>query len=158
MEEKNIRDDMKEQSEMTTQLLLSIFDNMDCITQVDEYGRVFVGYQGITFLCMVCNSYIRFVDPCWFSVNLDTDSFYDFAEAVNKTNRSTWTINMFYERSGNNETILVSTARDILLSPVLPNLEGYVRSVFKTLIDARESFYTTFERMKKGRRNPPSLQ
>ena len=59
MEEKNIRDDMKEQSEMTTQLLLSIFDNMDCITQVDEYGRVFVGYQGITFLCMVCNSYIR---------------------------------------------------------------------------------------------------
>lgn len=159
MDEKKVQ----EQSEKTTQLILSLFDNLGYPTQVDEYNRIYVGYQGVTFMCLAYNSYVQFMDPAWIAIDVDTNSFRDLADAINETNRSTWTISMFYVRCENNETenndtIEISTTRDILLSPVIPYLEDYVRNVLKSLIDTRETFITTFDRRRRGRRNPPSIQ
>ena len=143
----------------TTAILQRIFRQMGWQYECDENERLWVKYQGESFLIEVANDgcHCRIWDLHWYTVPLDNlDNFAMVRKAINECNVS-GIVNFFYGTNEEEQEMYVHTKTDISWIPLISDLKYYLQSVFDTLLSAHHQFFREMEELRQkeyAKQNP----
>ena len=113
-----------------------------------EDGRIRLEFQGITFLMEAVDECL-FVNLIWpwchsFSI-YDIDEFARVRKVVNEINMNS-SCSVFYIPNPESDEVAVHIKKHFLLTPQIPNLEEYMKVMFRSFFVAQRDLVTEIEK------------
>ena len=132
----------------TKNLAYSILRQMGCTPEETEDGRIRLEFQGITFLMEAVDECL-FVNLIWpwchsFSI-YDIDEFARVRKVVNEINMNS-SCSVFYIPNPVSDEVAVHIKKHFLLTPQIPNLEEYMKVMFRSFFVAQRDLVTEIEK------------
>ena len=138
----------KEAKPATKDLAYSLLHKLGCAPEETEDGRIKLEFQGITFLMEAVNDCL-FVNLIWpwchsFSI-FDIDEFARVRKVVNEINRNS-SCTVFYIPNPESDEVAVHIKKHLLLTPQIPNIEEYMKVMFRSFFVAQRELVTEIEK------------
>lgn len=138
----------KETKPATKDLAYSLLHKLDCAPEETEDGRIKLEFQGITFLMEAVNDCL-FVNLIWpwchsFSI-FDIDEFARVRKVVNEINMNS-SCSVFYIPNPESDEVAVHIKKHLLLTPQIPNIEEYMKVMFRSFFVAQRELVTEIEK------------
>ena len=132
----------------TKNLAYSILRQLGCTPEETEDGRIRLEFQGITFLMEAVDECL-FVNLIWpwchsFSI-YDIDEFARVRKVVNEINMNS-SCAVFYIPNPESDEVAVHIKKHFLLTPQIPNLEEYMKVMFRSFFVAQRDLVTEIEK------------
>lgn len=132
----------------TKNLAYSILRQLGCTPEETEDGRIRLEFQGITFLMEAVDECL-FVNLIWpwchsFSI-YDIDEFARVRKVVNEINMNS-SCSVFYIPNPESDEVAVHIKKHFLLTPQIPNLEEYMKVMFRSFFVAQRDLVTEIEK------------
>ena len=132
----------------TKNLAYSILRQLGCTPEETEDGRIRLEFQGITFLMEAVDECL-FVNLIWpwchsFSI-YDIDEFARVRKVVNEINMNS-SCAVFYIPNLESDEVAVHIKKHFLLTPQIPNLEEYMKVMFRSFFVAQRDLVTEIEK------------
>ena len=132
----------------TKNLAYSILRQMGCTPEETEDGSIRLEFQGITFLMEAVDECL-FVNLIWpwchsFSI-YDIDEFARVRKVVNEINMNS-SCSVFYIPNPESDEVAVHIKKHFLLTPQIPNLEEYMKVMFRSFFVAQRDLVTEIEK------------
>ena len=132
----------------TKNLAYSILRQLGCTPEETEDGRIRLEFQGITFLMEAVDECL-FVNLIWpwchsFSI-YDIDEFARVRKVVNEINMNS-SCSGFYIPNPESDEVAVHIKKHFLLTPQIPNLEEYMKVMFRSFFVAQRDLVTEIEK------------
>ena len=132
----------------TKNLAYSILRQLGCAPEETEEGRIRLEFQGITFLMEAVDECL-FVNLIWpwchsFSI-FDIDEFSRVRKVVNEINVNS-SCSVFYIPNPESDEVAVHIKKHFLLVPQIPNIEEYVKVMFRSFFAAQRELLTEIEK------------
>ena len=138
----------KETKPATKDLAYSLLHKLGCAPEETEDGRIKLEFQGITFLMEAVNDCL-FVNLIWpwchsFSI-FDIDEFARVRKVVNEINMNS-SCSVFYIPNPESDEVAVHIKKHLLLTPQIPNIEEYMKVMFRSFFVAQRELVTEIEK------------
>jgi hypothetical protein len=138
----------KEEKPATKDLAYSLLHKLGCAPEETEDGRIRLEFQGITFLMEAINDCL-FVNLIWpwchsFSI-FDIDEFARVRKVVNEININS-SCSVFYIPNPESDEVAVHIKKNLLLTPQIPNIEEYMKVMFRSFFAAQRELVTEIEK------------
>lgn len=138
----------KETKPATKDLAYSLLHKLGCVPEETEDGRIRFEFQGITFLMEAVNDCL-FVNLIWpwchsFSI-FDIDEFARVRKVVNEININS-SCSVFYIPNPESDEVAVHIKKHLLLTPQIPNIEEYLKVMFRSFFAAQRELVTEIEK------------
>ena len=138
----------KEAKPATKDLAYSLLHKLGCAPEETEDGRIKLEFQGITFLMEAVNDCL-FVNLIWpwchsFSI-FDIDEFARVRKVVNEININS-SCSVFYIPNPESDEVAVHIKKHLLLTPQIPNIEEYLKVMFRSFFAAQRELVTEIEK------------
>lgn len=138
----------KEEKPATKDLAYSLLHKLGCAPEETEDGRIKLEFQGITFLMEAVNDCL-FVNLIWpwchsFSI-FDIDEFSRVRKVVNEININS-SCSVFYIPNPESDEVAVHIKKHLLLTPQIPNIEEYMKVMFRSFFVAQRELVTEIEK------------
>ena len=138
----------KEAKPATKDLAYSLLHKLGCAPEETEDGRIKLEFQGITFLMEAVNDCL-FVNLIWpwchsFSI-FDIDEFARVRKVVNEINMNS-SCTVFYIPNPESDEVAVHIKKHLLLTPQIPNIEEYMKVMFRSFFVAQRELVTEIEK------------
>lgn len=138
----------KEEKPATKDLVYSLLHKLGCAPEETEDGRIRLEFQGITFLMEAINDCL-FVNLIWpwchsFSI-FDIDEFARVRKVVNEININS-SCSVFYIPNPESDEVAVHIKKNLLLTPQIPNIEEYMKVMFRSFFAAQRELVTEIEK------------
>ena len=138
----------KEAKPATKDLAYSLLHKLGCAPEETEDGRIKLEFQGITFLMEAVNDCL-FVNLIWpwchsFSI-FDIDEFSRVRKVVNEINMNS-SCSVFYIPNPESDEVAVHIKKHLLLTPQIPNIEEYMKVMFRIFFVAQRELVTEIEK------------
>ena len=138
----------KEAKPATKDLAYSLLHRLGCAPEETEDGRIRLEFQGITFLMEAVNDCL-FVNLIWpwchsFSI-FDIDEFARVRKVVNEINMNN-SCSVFYIQNPESDEVAVHIKKHLLLTPQIPNIEEYMKVMFRSFFVAQRELVTEIEK------------
>lgn len=138
----------KEEKPATKNLAYSLLHKLGCAPEETEDGRIRLEFQGITFLMEAINDCL-FVNLIWpwchsFSI-FDIDEFARVRKVVNEININS-SCSVFYIPNPESDEVAVHIKKNLLLTPQIPNIEEYMKVMFRSFFAAQRELVTEIEK------------
>lgn len=138
----------KEAKPATKDLAYSLLHKLGCAPEETEDGRIKLEFQGITFLMEAVNDCL-FVNLIWpwchsFSI-FDIDEFARVRKVVNEINMNS-SCSVFYIPNPESDEVAVHIKKHLLLTPQIPNIEEYMKVMFRSFFVAQRELVTEIEK------------
>lgn len=138
----------KEEKPATKDLAYSLLHKLGCAPEETEDGRIRFEFQGITFLMEAVNDCL-FVNLIWpwchsFSI-FDIDEFSRVRKVVNEININS-SCSVFYIPNPESDEVAVHIKKHLLLTPQIPNIEEYMKVIFRSFFVAQRELVTEIEK------------
>ena len=138
----------KEEKPATKALAYSLLHKLGCAPEETEDGRIRLEFQGITFLMEAVNDCL-FVNLIWpwchsFSI-FDIDEFSRVRKVVNEINIKS-SCSVFYIPNPESDEVAVHIKKHLLLTPQIPNIEEYMKVMFRSFFTAQRELVTEIEK------------
>ena len=138
----------KEEKPATKDLAYSLLHKLGCVPEETEDGRIKLEFQGITFLMEAVNDCL-FVNLIWpwchsFSI-FDIDEFSRVRKVVNEININS-SCSVFYIPNPESDEVAVHIKKHLLLTPQIPNIEEYMKVMFRSFFVAQRELVTEIEK------------
>ena len=138
----------KEAKPATKDLAFSLLHKLGCAPEETEDGRIKLEFQGITFLMEAVNDCL-FVNLIWpwchsFSI-FDIDEFARVRKVVNEINMNS-SCSVFYIPNPESDEVAVHIKKHLLLTPQIPNIEEYMKVMFRSFFVAQRELVTEIEK------------
>ena len=138
----------KEAKPATKDLAYSLLHRLGCAPEETEDGRIRLEFQGITFLMEAVNDCL-FVNLIWpwchsFSI-FDIDEFARVRKVVNEINTNS-SCSVFYIPNPESDEVAVHIKKHLLLTPQIPNIEEYMKVMFRSFFVAQRELVTEIEK------------
>ena len=138
----------KETKPVTKDLAYSLLHKLGCAPEEAEDGRIRFEFQGITFLMEAVNDCL-FVNIIWpwchsFSI-FDIDEYARVLKVVNEINKNS-SCSVFYIPNPESDEVAVHIKKHLLLTPQIPNIEEYMKVMFRVLFAAQRELVTEIEK------------
>ena len=138
----------KEAKPATKDLAYSLLHRLGCAPEESEDGRIRLEFQGITFLMEAVNDCL-FVNLIWpwchsFSI-FDIDEFARVRKVVNEINTNS-SCSVFYIPNPESDEVAVHIKKHLLLTPQIPNIEEYMKVMFRSFFVAQRELVTEIEK------------
>ena len=138
----------KEAKPATKDLAYSLLHRLGCAPEETEDGRIRLEFQGITFLMEAVNDCL-FVNLIWpwchsFSI-FDIDEFARVRKVVNEINTNS-SCSVFYIPNPESDDVAVHIKKHLLLTPQIPNIEEYMKVMFRSFFVAQRELVTEIEK------------
>ena len=138
----------KETKPATKDLAYSLLHKLGCAPEETEDGRIRFEFQGITFLMEAVNDCL-FVNLIWpwchsFSI-FDIDEFARVRKVVNEININS-SCSVFYIPNPESDEVAVHIKKHLLLTPRIPNIEEYLKVMFRSFFAAQRELVTEIEK------------
>lgn len=138
----------KEAKPATKDLAYSLLHKLGCAPEETEDGRIKLEFQGITFLMEAVNDCL-FVNLIWpwchsFSI-FDIDEFSRVRKVVNEININS-SCSVFYIPNPESDEVAVHIKKHLLLTPQIPNIEEYMKVMFRSFFVAQRELVTEIEK------------
>lgn len=138
----------KEAKPATKDLAYSLLHKLGCAPEETEDGRIKLEFQGITFLMEAVNDCL-FVNLIWpwchsFSI-FDIDEFSRVRKVVNEINMNS-SCSVFYIPNPESDEVAVHIKKHLLLTPQIPNIEEYMKVMFRSFFVAQRELVTEIEK------------
>lgn len=138
----------KETKPATKDLAYSLLHKLGCAPEETEDGRIRFEFQGITFLMEAVNDCL-FVNLIWpwchsFSI-FDIDEFARVRKVVNEININS-SCSVFYIPNPESDEVAVHIKKHLLLTPQIPNIEEYMKLMFRSFFVAQRELVTEIEK------------
>lgn len=138
----------KETKPATKDLAYSLLHKLGCAPEETEDGRIRFEFQGITFLMEAVNDCL-FVNLIWpwchsFSI-FDIDEFARVRKVVNEININS-SCSVFYIPNPESDEVAVHIKKHLLLTPQIPNIEEYLKVMFRSFFAAQRELVTEIEK------------
>ena len=138
----------KEAKPATKDLAYSLLHKLGCAPEETEDGRIRLEFQGITFLMEAVNDCL-FVNLIWpwchsFSI-FDIDEFARVRKVVNEINTNS-SCSVFYIPNPESDEVAVHIKKHLLLTPQIPNIEEYMKVMFRSFFVAQRELVTEIEK------------
>lgn len=132
----------------TKNLAYSILRQLGCAPEETEEGRIRLEFQGITFLMEAVDECL-FVNLIWpwchsFSI-FDIDEFSRVRKVVNEINVNS-SCSVFYIPNPESDEVAVHIKKHFLLVPQIPNIEEYMKVMFRSFFAAQRELLTEIEK------------
>ena len=132
----------------TKNLAYSILRQLECAPEETEEGRIRLEFQGITFLMEAVDECL-FVNLIWpwchsFSI-FDIDEFSRVRKVVNEINVNS-SCSVFYIPNPESDEVAVHIKKHFLLVPQIPNIEEYMKVMFRSFFAAQRELLTEIEK------------
>ena len=132
----------------TKNLAYSILRQLGCTPEETEDGRIKLEFQGITFLMEAVDECL-FVNLIWpwchsFSI-FDIDEFARVRKVVNEINMNC-SCSVFYIPNPESDEVAVHIKKHFLLTPQIPNIEEYMKVMFRSIFVAQRDLVTEIEK------------
>ncbi len=132
----------------TKELAYSLLNKLGCTPEETEDGRIRLEFQGITFLMEAVNECL-FVNLIWpwchsFSI-FDIDEFARVRKVVNEININS-SCSVFYIPNPESDEVAVHIKKHFLLTPQIPNIEDYIKVMFRSFFAAQRELVTEIEK------------
>lgn len=132
----------------TKNLAYSILRQLGCTPEETEDGRIRLEFQGITFLMEAVDECL-FVNLIWpwchsFSI-YDIDEFARVRKVVNEINMNS-SCTVFYIPNPESDEVAVHIKKHLLLTPQIPNIEEYMKVMFRSFFVAQRELVTEIEK------------
>lgn len=132
----------------TKNLAYSILRQMGCTPEETEDGRIRLEFQGITFLMEAVDEclFVNLIWPwCHSFSSYDIDEFARVRKVVNEINMNS-SCSVFYIPNPESDEVAVHIKKHFLLTPQIPNLEEYMKVMFRSFFVAQRDLVTEIEK------------
>ena len=132
----------------TKNLAYSILRQLGCTPEETEDGRIRLEFQGITFLMEAVDEclFVNLILPCCHSFSIyDIDEFARVRKVVNEINMNS-SCSVFYIPNPESDEVAVHIKKHFLLTPQIPNLEEYMKVMFRSFFVAQRDLVTEIEK------------
>ena len=134
----------------TKRLAYSLLHQLGCSPEETEEGRIKLEFQGITFLMEAVDECL-FVNLIWpwchsFSI-FDIDEFSRVRKVVNEINMN-GSCTVFYIPNPESDEVAVHIKKHFLLTPQIPNVEEYMKVMFRSFFAAQRELVTEIEKFR----------
>ena len=138
----------KEAKPATKDMAYSLLHKLGCAPEEIKDGRIKLEFQGITFLMEALNDCL-FVNLIWpwchsFSI-FDIDEFARVRKVVNEINMNS-SCSVFYIPNPESDEVAVHIKKHLLLTPQIPNIEEYMKVMFRSFFVAQRELVTEIEK------------
>ena len=113
-----------------------------------EDGRIRLEFQGITFLMEAVDEclFVNLIWPwCHSFSSYDIDEFARVRKVVNEINMNS-SCSVFYIPNPESDEVAVHIKKHFLLTPQIPNLEEYMKVMFRSFFVAQRDLVTEIEK------------
>ena len=138
----------------TLNLMESILTDLGCQPKKENEKELLVAYQGENFIINIGGPYAQIWDPGWANINVNDPNFEKMKTAANISNFDfgpsvVWT-------SPNEEGfVTLHSKREILLHPSLPDKNDYIKSIFDSFFEKKESMRGQFHALINQQQQAP---
>ena len=135
----------------TRELLLRLLDVIGCQCVIESNMNIRFDYQGERFYAIAYNNSntVTICDFWWERCSLyDIDGLAMLKKAVNEVNRAAY-VTTYYEIDEEDDTMGVCSDKSILLIPLIPDIEDYLRSALDDFFVAHRHLLLDVERQKE---------
>ena len=132
----------------TKNLAYSILRQMGCTPEETEDGRIRLEFQGITFLMEAVDEclFVNLIWPwCHSFSSYDIDEFARVRKVVNEINMNS-SCSVFYIPNPESDEVAVHIKKHFLLTPQIPNVEEYMKVMFRSFFVAQRDLVTEIEK------------
>lgn len=145
---------VNDNTEETLIVMQGILSELGCQPKKENDHELTVTYQGENFIVKTGGYYAQIWDPGWANINVNDANFEKMKTAANISN---FDFGPSIVWSSPNEDGMVSlhSKRDVLLHPDIPDKNGYIRSIFESFFEKKESMRGHFNALINQKQQSP---
>lgn len=134
----------KDFTEETLKMMQTILSELGCQPKKENEHELTVAYQGENFIVKTGGCYAQIWDPGWANISVNDPNFEKMKIAANISNFD-FGPTILYTSPNEDGMVTLHSKREILLHPSLPDKNGYIKAVFDSFFEKKDSMRGQFQ-------------